>query len=156
MKRASALLMILGGPILLNSIRNGGFETGDLSSWSTTSAFDGEVTSAEAHSGTYSLRMDAVDSVSQSLFLKPKVQELRFWAKADVPITTGPAYATLYFTDGTSRSKSFGGGALASGDWTNFKLAVFMSKAVEKVEFSVGESTSIYIDDVSMSSSVRF
>ena len=131
-------------------IWNGGFELGALTYWSTTGTFDGGVTSAEAHTGGYSLEMGSMDFVQQSLTTKRSGpgRRLEFWAKASEPILTGPAYATVSYADGTSTSRMFGGTSLASGDWTHFQMVLHRRKDVVEVEFSVGESSPIYVDDV--------
>ena len=131
-------------------INNGGFETGGLAGWSTTAVFNGGVTSAEAYSGSYSLEMDAVDIVYQDLTTLKRFGRLTFKAKADAPITTGVAYATVDYADGSSSEVMFGGGCLSSGDWTAFELALDSTKRVIRVSFSVGESTPIYIDNVAL------
>jgi len=114
--------------------------------------FGGGVTSAEAHTGSYSLLMESVDFVSQDLIKadEKSYRFLEFCAKADEPWSTGPAYATVYYVGGLSQSLNFGGSSLSSGTWTNFKLRLRRVRKVDKVAFSVGESTPIYIDDVAL------
>lgn len=131
-----------------NLIVNGGFETGDLTGWLMTIGTTGAVTSTEAHDGTYSMEMQAVDIIYQEFAAADKLhaKSLQFWAKGD--IFAGPAYATVYYRDGTSDQLSFGGASLSSGDWTEFILMVKRKKVVVEVLIETGETTPIYVDDV--------
>ena len=131
-----------------NLLVNGGFETGDLTGWLTTLATDGAVTSAEAHDGTYSMEMLAVDFIYQEFAPADKLhaKSLRFWAKGDV--LAGPAYAIVYYRDGTSDQLFFGGASLSSGDWTEFFLTLKPKKVVIEALIETGETTPIYVDDV--------
>lgn len=152
MQLLSTLPLALTAALLLGPIRNPGFESGDLSHWSTSATFDGAVTGDESHSGDYSLRMEAMDLVYQDLAgeAERRYARLEFHALAEEAWSTGPAYATVYYLDGSSRSFSFGGSALGSGTWTRFELRLARRKRVDKVAFSLGESTPIYVDDVAL------
>jgi hypothetical protein len=137
-----------------NLLINGSFESGALTPWEVADPplFDGEVTDVEAHLGTHSLLMDVVDCVFQDLETPTRCKRLRFWAKPADPLlgATGPAWVTVYYTDGSSSSLSFGGELSGGSDWTEFELLLFKPKFVTQVEFWVWETEPIYIDNVAL------
>lgn len=131
-------------------IKNGGFETGDLTGWTITPAFDGGVTSAEAYRGSYSLELDAVDVVFQEVTAVKHFSALSFMAKAENPGRTGVALARVYYHDGDYDEVTFGSADLASGDWESIGVSLDSTKRVVLVEIGLGESYPIYIDAVAL------
>ena len=149
---AACSLMATSEPIeSANLLVNSGFETGDLHGWSVSAATDGAVTSAEAHNGKYSMKMEAIDSIYQTFTKGDKVHArfLRFWAKADSYVS-GPAYAKVtVHADGTSASVSFN--TATNKAWTKFTVGLDLGKeAITEVLIEVGETPPIYVDDVQL------
>ena len=78
-----------GCPAKANLIRNGGFETGDFTGWTCTTAKTGSnlfVVAGEAHSGTYAASFGAyladLDAMSQTFATIPgTLYHLSFWLK---------------------------------------------------------------------------
>jgi hypothetical protein len=139
-----------GAPLYALPIVNGGFETGDLTGWSVMpAAFDGGVTSADAYAGEYCLEMGPEDFVYQDLAFPDSYGAFRFKAKSATTLSYGVRNATVYSSDGTSRTKDFSG-SLSSTSWTDFTLPLDPSKIVVRVEFSVFDATPVYIDRVAL------
>lgn len=144
-----ALLAISATPAShAQAIKNGGFESGDLSNWDTTVVFDGGVTTAEAYGGSYSLELDAVDIVFQRVTSLKRFTSLTFMAKAADELT-GIAIATVYHPGGSLDTISFGA-MLSADDWTAIELPLDSTKPVIKVLFGLGESTPIFLDHIAL------
>ncbi len=99
-----------------NLFQNPGFETGDFTSW-TSGGASASVTSAEAHSGTYSFAGFGSDFVSQSFSptLTSSIAELSFWGKR-----TGGLFdaVSLSYSDNSSKFVLVDTLAAGSSDWT--------------------------------------
>ncbi|MBU3966093.1 MAG: PEF-CTERM sorting domain-containing protein [Euryarchaeota archaeon] len=158
MNRNIRLIILVGILITISTttgtaselIINGGFETGDTTGWSLVGpVFDGSVTTVH-HTGTYSLSMGGMDYINQTF--SPAVStsgNLTFWGKASDTFT-GPAYATVTYSDATTSELMWGGGMIST-TWTQFTVPVDNTKLVSKVLFNTGETIPLYLDDVSLS-----
>jgi hypothetical protein len=134
-------------------IRNGGFETGSLvPGWRQTpgsAAFDGSVTDARHHSGSYCLELRAMDFVEQTFpfVIAHATGPLTFWVKAESATEPGPFFVRVEYTDGTEETPLLGS---VSTRWELTSLTVDTTKRLKKIVFGTGESGSILVDDVSL------
>ena len=148
---AACSLMAASEPIeAANLLVNSGFETGNLHGWSVSPTTNGAVTTAQAHNGTYSMEMQAVDFIYQTFTKGDKVHAklLRLYAKA-ASYVGGPADAKVTYADGTVRSVSLK--AATSAGWTKFTIGLDPGKeAITEVRIELGETPSIYVDDVQL------
>ena len=147
----AATLPVIAAQADVELVVNGGFEDG-LTGWNILEppVFDGELSMEQAHSGLWSLKLDVVDFVEQ-VFATPvdPTGDLTFWARAAAGLT-GPAAATIYYTDTSYNFEYFGASLVSPLEWRMFTVPVEHPKLVERIEFSVWESEAIFIDDVSL------
>nr|WP_320190920.1 PEP-CTERM sorting domain-containing protein [uncultured Desulfobacter sp.] len=131
-------------------IVNSGFETGDFTGWNVHSppVFDGSITTADAHSGTYSLAMGAVDWIDQAFASVATTGDLSFWVKGTG--FSGPSNITVLYSDTTSDDLTIGGSAISTTEWRQFTINIDNTKLVNKITVSVGESEDILFDDFSL------
>jgi len=131
-------------------IVNGGFETGDFTGWTPQDppVFDGEITSIDSNSGIYSLRMGAVDWISQSFSSVATSGDLSFFAKGTG--FSGAANVRVDYSDTTFDDLLFGGAGVSNDSWTTFTLVVNNSLLLDKVTFSTFETDPILFDDISL------
>lgn len=130
-------------------IKNGGFETGDLTGWEAFPA--GVVTSAEAYGGSFSLELDPGCIVYQELDTLKRFGELEFYAKADDRLTDDTAAAFVVYRDGSSIGVEFGA-TLSDTHWTKVTFRLDNTKRVSGVLIWTTKSTPtpIYIDHVGL------
>lgn len=133
-------------------IVNGGFETGALRPWRKTPGtppLGGGIVDAVSRSGSYSLELQAMNYVEQSFagVIAHATGPLTFWTKAASALMVGPFFVNVSYHDGTVAP-----GVLVSPDdrWKKITVPVEKSKRLQRIQFAVGESGSIYIDDVSL------
>ncbi|WP_425558640.1 hypothetical protein [Catenulispora subtropica] len=86
---------------------NGGFETGDLSSW-TTSGAGSSIVSSGAHSGAYAARLGGTtptngdSSAAQSFTAPSGSSKVSFWYNVTCPDTVTYDWATATLRDNTA------------------------------------------------------
>ena len=131
-------------------IVNSGFETGDFTGWNphVSPTFDGSITSTDAHSGTYSLEMGAVDWIDQSFSSVATTGDLSFWVKGTG--LSGPSNVNVLYSDTTSDDFLIGGAAISNTEWTQFTMGIDNTKLLDMITVSVWESTPILFDDFSL------
>ena len=80
------------------------------------------------------------------------VGPLTFWTKAASAIEVGPFFVNVSYHDGTSDP-----GVLVSPTdrWRKISVPVVKAKRLKRIQFAVGESGSIYVDDVSLAGTRR-
>jgi hypothetical protein len=127
---------------------NGGFETGSLGPWfaSSGSPF---VTSAEAHSGTYSAAAFGSDEIRQNFTATAtsEITDVSFWA---LNIPNGPFdQVTFDYQDGTSNSFVI---SSSSRTWTMFDVTSDLVVGETLTGFSIFGTSSgpTYFDDFSI------
>jgi hypothetical protein len=147
-------------------IKNGGFETGDLTGWGTIGGLDGGVTTAEAFRGSYSLELAPADIVYQELEISKCFETLEFSAKADDSFWTMTedastailANAIVQYSDGALDIFEFGALLVSedydptSDNWKKFSFALDSAKSVARVFFVAGihNPVPIYIDHIGL------
>lgn len=139
-------------------IINGGFETGALRpGWRKTpgsASLEGGVTDTMSHTGSCCLELRAMDYVEQSFsgVTASASGPLTFWTKAASVIEVGPFYVNVTYHDGTSEP-----GVLVSPTdrWRKISVPVVKGRRLKRIQFALGESGSIYVDDVSLAGSRR-
>jgi hypothetical protein len=148
-------------PLTVSSVRaaaelvvNGGFETGNLTGWTPEDPpwWQGGVTSDEAHTGTYSLRLKEVDFIHQEFV--PAVTttgDLTLWAKGTAGVPLNPLGVTIYYSDGTSSGPYSG---TPGTTWTQYTFPVNHAKLLSSIKFTTWEMMfewdAYYVDDVSL------
>jgi hypothetical protein len=132
---------------------NGGFETGNLTGWTPEDPplWEGGVTSDEAHTGTYSLRLEGVDFIHQEFV--PGVTttgDLTLWTKCTWGATLHMLAAVIYYSDGTYTQGNCNPGTT----WTQYTIPVNHAKLVSSIRFLTWEmmfpEDAYYVDDVSL------
>ncbi len=137
-------------------ISNGNFESGALSPWyqdgNQSSGEDWNVTSALAHTGTYSATVDANKEIRQNLsnpIAVGDINEISFWLYS--PDVLFSAYS-LFYSDSSISSSSVTG---SIDTWTFFDVTSDLTAGKSLVAFSLWGSVSSpggpnrsYLDDV--------
>lgn len=125
-------------------LSNSGFESGVLSPWTV---LDGSpvVTSAQAHSGTYSIAELGNDSIMQTFtaVATSDITEVSLWAM----LSSGPFDSyTFYYSDSTHSSFILSG---SGSSWTKFDLTSNLASGKSLVGFSIYGTTPgpTYLDD---------
>ncbi len=137
-------------------IVNGGFETGTLRpGWRKTpgsAQLDGGVTEVMSHSGIHCLELRAMDFVEQSFagVVARASGPLIFWARAASVFEVGPFHVNVSYHDGTSDP---GFPVTPTDRWQKFSIRVDTTRRLKRIQFAVGESGSLFVDDVSLSGS---
>jgi hypothetical protein len=128
---------------------NGGFETGDFTGWNphASPVFDGSITNTDAHSGTYSLQMGAVDWIDQSFSSVTTTGDLTYWAKGTG--LSGPFNVRADYSDGTFSDATTGGASVPT-DWTMFTFSIDNTLLLTKITISTWETLPILFDDFSL------
>jgi hypothetical protein len=156
-KLATLVVVCLSVAIAQANLTNGGFETGSLAPWYNARDYGmvelWNVTSAEAHSGTYSATDVGNGEVRQDFAPGPTddVTELSFWLKQpEVKLS----YATAFFSDASESGSSI---YLSTPDWEFFDITSWLISGKQLVGFSVfGYWSSdpaedrTYLDDVTL------
>jgi len=134
-----------------NILVNGGFETGILNPWiaSTGSPI---VTTAQAHTGTYSVAAFSSDSIKQSFaaISTSQISQVSFWVLRD----GGPFDSGSFYYDDASTSSFLVNGIGKSG-WQFFDVTSNLASGKNLIGFSVyGTSPGpAYLDDFTITSS---
>lgn len=101
---ATLTLTVTAPPPSGQGITNGGFETGNLSGWTTVTGTVG-VTNSSAHSGTYAARLGSTNptngdsSISQTFTVPSGAATLSFWYLVHCPDTVQYDWATAALLD---------------------------------------------------------
>lgn len=152
-------------PAEVNYVGNGGFETGDLTSWSVLNAGAGiEVTNTEKFSGSYSVKMTSSSSSSNAWNLQlesaqisldaSKTYTFSFYVKSDVAGkgrisfpggVNGNQYPWMNWT-GSGASEAF---TTPAGQWTLISVDLTNTSNI-KLSFDMGylPNVTYYVDDV--------
>lgn len=153
-------------PTEVNYVKNGGFETGDLTNWTVLNPGAGiEVTNEEKYSGSYSVKMTSSSSSANPWDLQlesdqisldsNKTYTFSFKVKSDVPgkgrisfpggIDGGQEYPWLDWT-GSGVSEAF---TTSAGSWTSISVDLTNTSDF-KLSFDMGylPDVTYYIDDI--------
>jgi len=124
---------------------NGGFETGTYAPWLISLGTNSSVTTAEAHSGSYSSAQFGDDSIRQNFAPIPTsaITEVSFWVKR----LGGPfsAYSFFYEDGSTEFSAAVGNG----NDWVFFDVTAELDVGKNLTGFEISGTTDgpAYLDD---------
>ncbi len=113
----AALAAVSASSQAANLFVNAGFETGDLTGWSSTG---GSVTNSDAHTGSFSFAGFSSDNVSQGFapIATADITELSFWGKR-----SGGLFDAVILTYSDSSSEQVLVNTLGKGsDWTFVNL----------------------------------
>ena len=128
-----------------NVLTNAGFESGSLTPWTANNGTP-VVTSAQAHSGTYSVAELGGDEVKQtfSAIATSNISEVSLWALRD----GGPFDAYEFFYS-DSTSASFVLNALGASGWNQYNLTSNLAAGKSLIGFGIfGTSPGpTYLDD---------
>jgi hypothetical protein len=129
-------------------VLNGGFETGDLTSWvNVFPTHPVAVVAGNAHSGTYALQMvspppnGGSSEVYQNLTLAAVPTVVDFWAE-----TTGNGTFSVFLDSQLVRFGSIPG---ATG-YTEYTYTVTPTAGVGELNFEWTSANTLYLDDVSV------
>jgi hypothetical protein len=159
-----------GGTCISGTLSNGGFETGDLSCWTTGGVYTPFATTVQKHSGSYSAQLGSSvapepngdSSIYQSINVPSNVTTATltfwYWPSTTDTITYDWQEAQVRNSSGTMLAQIF---KLASNTqaWTQktFDLTPYKGQTIE-LYFNVygdgyGDLTYMYLDDVSVTTS---
>ena len=128
-----------------NVLTNPGFETGTLSPWTIASSSP-TVTSAQAHSGTYSVAEFSGDEVKQtfSAIATSDITEVSFWALRD-----GGPFDSYTFFYGDATQQDFLLSALGASGWNQYNVTSNLAAGKNLIGFGIfGTSPGpTYLDD---------
>jgi hypothetical protein len=129
-----------------NLLANSGFETGSLSPW-TVSTNNPVVTTAEAHTGQYSVAAFSDDAIRQDFaaVATSQISQVSFWVKR----AGGPYDGyDFYYDDGTSQ-QFFLNAIFQGDDWLFFDLTANLAENKNLTGFRIfGTSPGpAYLDD---------
>jgi hypothetical protein len=150
---AAALVFASVARLTANDIVNAGFETGTYSSW-TTSGIP-SITSAEAHTGTFSSANVSNDAVSLSFGAidVTNITELSFWGKR-----SGGLFHSIVFGYSDLSTQNELVDTIGKGnDWTFVNLTSFLDTGKSLTSFQVfGTSPGpAYLDDFKLETTSR-
>ena len=153
---ALALAVMAGGArAATNILLNSGFETGSLSPWTAT--FAPTVTSAYAHSGTYSVREFSQDAVKQTFapVATSAITEISFWVDRPVgDVLINGFYLT--YSDGTA-VYNYAELPNYTGGWHKFDITADLAANKNLTGFLLYGTSLLpgsdpaYIDDITIS-----
>jgi len=134
-------------------IRNGGFETGDLTSW-TVNMGSAAVTESEAHTGSYCAGLEGMTILSQGFQpAMPPPGNLTFWAKRYPEGYYNDLDLIAIYQDGTNDSFSL---SLPDTVWTYYSLKINATKLLNQIDIITSEQdvgTPMLFDDISIKAS---
>ena len=128
-----------------NVLSNPGFETGSFSPWTIANGSP-TVSSAQAHSGTYSDAAFGPDEIKQTFgaIATSNITEVSFWALRD----GGPFDAyTFFYSDSTS--EDFVLNAIGASGWNQYNVTSNLAAGKSLVGFGIFGTSSgpTYLDD---------
>jgi hypothetical protein len=129
---AAALVAASASSQAANLFANAGFETGNLSGWSSTG---GSVTSSDAHTGSFSFAGFSSDNVSQSFAptATADITELSFWGKRN-----GGLFDLVVLTYSDSSQENVLVNTLGKGDgWTQVNLTAQLDAGKSLTNFFI-------------------
>ncbi|MFW9887665.1 MAG: carbohydrate binding domain-containing protein, partial [Candidatus Thorarchaeota archaeon] len=146
-----------------NVVSNGGFETGDLSYWSTSGSSPASVTSNEAYEGTYGAKLtyytpgaDVDAYVSQSYSQPIHLDYLEFYYKYTIPYPDFNLKYTINFQSSPSLVVTI---YLSQCDWTLVHQDISPDSPVTSIRIeSVGASVysgGVYVDAITTGDNTR-
>jgi hypothetical protein len=160
----NATVSIAVTPASSGGITNGGFETGDLSSWTTAGT---TAISTTPHSGTYSARVGSTSafngdsSVSQTFTVPTGNNTLTFWYRVVCTDTVTYDWATATLKDNTSNTTTtvLGHTCTNSGAWVKATASVtagdsYTLTLIDHDDGYAGDPTYTLYDDVALSNVV--
>ena len=134
-------------------IKNGGFETGDLTSWTVNMGSAG-VTESEAHTGSYCVGLEGMTILSQGFQpALPPPGNLTFWAKRYPEGYYNDLDLIAIYQDGTNDSFSL---SLPDTEWTYYSLKINTTKLLNQIDIITSEQdvgTPMLFDDISVRAS---
>ncbi|MEV7025679.1 Ig domain-containing protein [Kitasatospora sp. NPDC093558] len=143
------------------AITNGGFETGNLSGWTT--AGSASASTAAAHSGSYgamvgSANPSATSSIAQTFTAPAGSSKLSFWYSNTCPDTVTYDWATATLKDNTTGTTTtvLAKTCATTATWTNKTAAVtpghsYTLTLTNRDDNYPGDPTYTYYDDVTVS-----
>jgi outer membrane protein assembly factor BamB len=134
-------------------IRNGDFETGDLTSW-TVNMGSAAVTESEAHTGSYCAGLEGMTILSQGFQpAMPPPGNLTLWAKRYPEGYYNDLDLIAIYQDGTNDSFSL---SLPDTVWTYYSLKINATKLLNQIDIITSEQdvgTPMLFDDISIKAS---
>lgn len=141
---ALALALVSVPAEAANVLSNAGFETGALTPW--TPSGGPTVTSAQAHTGTYSVAAYGGDSITQTFAAVPTsaITEVSLWA-----LRNGGPFDAYVFSYSDNSTASFTLSDLGASGWNQFNLTSNLAVGKSLTGFSIyGTSPGpTYLDD---------
>lgn len=146
---ALPVFFVAGTANAQNALLNSGFESGTLSPWIASNT--PTVTTAEAHTGIYSVAAFSSDAIRQDFaaIAASQISEVSFWVKR----VGGPFDAGTFYYDDASNSNFLVNGIGKGDDWMFFNVTADLAVGKNLTGFSIFGTTPgpAYFDDFTIS-----